>query len=192
MRERFGTRLLLVSHDATEITAVCDEVAVLRAGRLVAQGEPARIFAGADTAAGAELGYENVLRGEVQTLATGSAILRLAGDTLLEVPRGDLQPGDEALFAVRADDVLLALERPRGISARNLLAAQVHSIVERGEEVLVVSDLPGQATRLCAELTPASVRELDLRPGREVVLLIKTRACRPLARLVADPAPSTP
>jgi 2-(1,2-epoxy-1,2-dihydrophenyl)acetyl-CoA isomerase len=40
-REEFGVPMLFVSHDATEVEAVCDDVAVLRAGRVVAQGPTA-------------------------------------------------------------------------------------------------------------------------------------------------------
>lgn len=182
VRDASDARLLLVSHDPTEVSALCDEVCVLRGGRLAAQGAPREVFAGGRDVLSADASYDNVLRGRVASTAPGAARLELAAGVALEVPRGELEPGDEALVAVSADDVLVALEPPRGISARNVLPATVERLVERGDEVLVHCDL-GSGALLCAELTPGSTRELALVPGRSVVLLVKTRACRLLARL---------
>lgn len=41
---RFSLPMLLVSHDKTEIQALCDEVLVLEAGRVVRTGSPAAVF----------------------------------------------------------------------------------------------------------------------------------------------------
>ena len=189
VREELGTRLVLVSHDATEVAALCDEVCVLRRGRVVQRGRPAEVFSGEGGALseGAEL--DNVVRGTVEALAPATATLRLAPQVSLQVPRGALSTGGAALFAIRADDVLVALERPRGISARNVLDARVVDLVARGDEVLVRCDLAPDGPRLAAALTPGAVSELQLAPGRPVVLLVKTRACRLLADLAA-PAPA--
>jgi len=183
VRDHLATPLVLVSHDATEVAALCDEVCVLRRGSIAARGRPAEVFSGPDgaLAEGAEL--DNVVRGTVEALDAGTATLRLAPGVALQVPCAGLAPGQEALFAIRADDVLVAVERPRAISARNLLAARVADLVPRGDEVLVRADLAGPGPRLAAALTHAAVAELELAPGREVVLLVKTRACRLLAAL---------
>ena len=189
VREELATPIVLVSHDATEVAALCDEVAVLRGGHVVRQGRPAEVFSGPDgaLAEGAEL--DNVVRGTVEAVEDGTARLRLAPGVVLQVPPGGLALGGEALFAVRADDVLVALERPRGVSARNVLPARVSEVVPRGEQVLVRADPGRGAPLLAAELTPGAVRELGLEPGAEVVLLIKTRACRLLASLAPHQPP---
>jgi ABC-type molybdate transport system ATPase subunit len=59
----------------------------------------------------------------------------------------------------------------------------VAEVVERGDEVLVRADPGHGASWIAVELTPGAVQELDLVPGRDVVLLVKTRACRLLASL---------
>ena len=43
IRERFGTTMLLVDHDMSLVMRVCDEIAVLDFGRLIAEGSPERI-----------------------------------------------------------------------------------------------------------------------------------------------------
>jgi molybdate transport system ATP-binding protein len=183
VRDQLRTPLILVSHDATEVAALCDEVCVLRAGRVALQGRPAEVFSGPDgaLAEGAEL--DNVVRGTVEARAGATATLRLAPGLALQVPAAGLAVGDEALFAIRADDVLVALGRPRGISARNVLDARVADLVRRADEVLVRARLQPDGPRLAAALTPGAVAELRLAAGGEVVLLVKTRACRLLGAL---------
>ena len=190
-REEFGAPMILVSHDPTEVEVLCDEVCCLRDGRVVEQGVPAAVFAAAEGArlVGADL--ENVVRGRVHAVGVGTATLGLAGGWELVVPRSALEVGEQAVVAVRSDDILVATERPVGISARNVLAARVASISERDDEVLMRAgpDTPASAsdgrTRddelLAVQLTPAAVRDLRLAPGVPVHLLIKTRGCRVLS-----------
>lgn len=44
VRDEFSLPMLYVSHSAEELFTLCDEVLVLRAGRVVAQGAPATLF----------------------------------------------------------------------------------------------------------------------------------------------------
>jgi len=76
--------------------------------------------------------------------------------------------------AIRAGDILLAIKRPEGLSARNLIEGQIASIESRGALV--------RATVNCGldfivHLTPGAVRALELTQGRRVWLVIKTHSC---------------
>ncbi|HWS76606.1 MAG TPA: hypothetical protein VN324_15815, partial [Quisquiliibacterium sp.] len=44
LQQRFGVTYLLISHDLAVVDHVCDEVVVLRQGRIVEQGTPAELF----------------------------------------------------------------------------------------------------------------------------------------------------
>ncbi len=44
VRDHFGTPIVYVAHDANEIVELCDEVLVMRRGRIVKQGSPTEIF----------------------------------------------------------------------------------------------------------------------------------------------------
>lgn len=173
-QREFGAPFVLVSHDPTEIAAVCDEVLVLRGGCVVARGAPAQVLA-----PGGELdeGFENVLRGRVSAVGAASASVDLGG-VVLEVPRAELAPGELAVVSVRADDVLVARAAPTGLSARNVLPARVDELV-RGPAARLRVQLGAQP--LWIELTEAAIDELELTRGAAVFVVVKTRACRVLA-----------
>jgi molybdate transport system ATP-binding protein len=177
VRDEFDTPFVLVSHDATEVSVACDEVLVLSAGRVVARGAPAEVLAPA-AAAEEQESFENVLRGRVASVGATTALVDLGG-ALLETPRGSLEPREQAVVSVRADEVIVAAARPVGLSARNVLAARVERVV------------PGAAARILArcgaqpvwvDLTDAAIADLGLAEGRAVFLVVKTRSCRVLSK----------
>jgi ABC-2 type transport system ATP-binding protein len=45
LRERFGTTVLLTTHEMDEADALCDRVAIMHGGRVVASGAPADLKA---------------------------------------------------------------------------------------------------------------------------------------------------
>jgi len=179
VRDEFRVPLVLVSHDATEVAALCDEVVLLEAGRVVARGAPSVVFASDEgwRAVGDE--FENVLTGAVASVGASTATIAL-GDALLEVPRSALEVGQRAVVSVRADDVLIATERPRGLSARNVLAARIERVFGESE-ARVLARLERDGAAMWIDLTSGAIRELELRPEREVFLVIKTRSCRVLS-----------
>jgi molybdopterin-binding protein len=83
--------------------------------------------------------------------------------------------------------VLLCLERPAGLSARNALAAEVRRVDPIGHEVLVELGVGPHALR--ARLTPAAARELGLAPGGRAVAVIKSAAVHLLDEGATGPAP---
>ncbi len=46
IRDEFRIPLIYVTHDARELTALCDEVFVLESGRVVERGVPADVLTG--------------------------------------------------------------------------------------------------------------------------------------------------
>lgn len=179
--EAFDLPLLFVSHDPTEVQAVCSEVVVLEAGRVVAQGQPAAVL-GASERAGVD--FENLLRGELEVDAERRAHIVLEGGVRVEVPARGAEPGSAALFGLRADDILLALEEPVGLSARNCLHARVERLDADGQDVLLTARCLGpqgaEGPLLRASLTLGALRELGLAQDVPVQLVFKTQSCHPL------------
>jgi molybdate transport system ATP-binding protein len=74
-----------------------------------------------------------------------------------------------------AQDVILALERPQGLSALNVLPATILAIRDGdGPGALVQLDLGGQ--RLLARVTRRSAAALGLAPGLPVFAIVKSVA----------------
>ncbi|MBZ0266853.1 TOBE domain-containing protein, partial [bacterium] len=96
----------------------------------------------------------------------------LGGGISLAAPFGGAGPGAELDVGFYADEVLLCLERPAGLSARNVLPGEVRALDAVGHEVLLTLRVGDVAIR--ARLTPGAVRELDLHEGVRVHVIIKT------------------
>jgi molybdate transport system ATP-binding protein len=97
----------------------------------------------------------------------------------IEIPLGYAVPGDLVRVAVRAGDILLATERPRGLSARNVLEGRIESIEQRGTIVVIRVDC---GVNFTVHVTPGAARALELSLERKVWLVLKTHSCH----LVAD------
>jgi molybdate transport system ATP-binding protein len=179
-REAYEVATLFVSHDATEIQALCDVVAVLERGRVQAIGPPAEILSSSRAAV---RGLENVLSGSVVDLAGGTARVAIAPDVAVQVPAEGLRLGERAVFALGADEILVSVAPLEGISARNRIAATIESIETRGEDALARASLSKEDAdaNVLVGLTQASVRELGLSAGKRVHLVFKTQSCRVLS-----------
>lgn len=101
-----------------------------------------------------------------------------ARDTGLAVPAGVLrathEDGGRAVW-LRADQVLLATEQPRAISARNILAGEVRDIQMEDTNSCLVALATGVGMIL-SRVTLQAVEELRLAPGRPAWALVKAHA----------------
>jgi molybdate transport system ATP-binding protein len=101
--------------------------------------------------------------------------------TRLVIPRCEAEIGEAILVSVAARDIVVATERPRGISARNVLSACVAEVEAAADYRLVHLTVAGE-TRVLAELTQGACSELGLAPGANVHLVMKTHALRYVSR----------
>jgi molybdate transport system ATP-binding protein len=174
-----GIPILYVTHAHREVFALGDRVVVLDHGRLVASGVPHEVLHLPEDEGLARIaGFENVFdavvterrpdSGTMQCTLTGSA-------TDLEVPLSRGEPGAPVRVAVRAGDILLATEPPRGLSARNVIHGRILSLVREGPTVVARVDA---GAPFVVHLTPGAIEALALTPGRRVWLIVKTYSCR--------------
>jgi molybdate transport system ATP-binding protein len=174
LRARFGVPVVYVTHSLAEAVRLGDRMAVMREGRVVAQGPLAEIVSRSDlmlTASRAQLG--TALDGEVAGHDARLTLVRAGGWKVL-VPRLDQPAGSPVRLFVLARDVMLALDRPQRISARNVLEGEIAGLQADHGQVLVRVAHAGQDL-LCA-LTPDAVEDLDLRPGLKVWAVVKSVA----------------
>lgn len=190
VREEFALPTILVSHDPTEIRILSDEILVLSEGRPLACGPPDRIFADPRVFPKArEEGFENSLAGRVASVEEGMTLVELSHGRRLLLRGEGLAQGQRVIVGLRAEDLILALEPPRGLSAQNILPGVVREVVEAGgsedgdSAVTVVIELGGAEQAVLASISRRSRREMALRPGLAIQVVFKAQACRVLAAL---------
>jgi molybdate transport system ATP-binding protein len=91
------------------------------------------------------------------------------------VPLGHAETGARVRIAIRAGDIIVAGERPHGLSARNSFPGRVESMRREGVRVVVMIDAEGATFEV--HLTPGAIDALRIEAGKEVWLVIKTYSC---------------
>ncbi len=171
--------VLYVTHSQREVFALGRRVLLIEAGRIVADGQPQEVMNAPTHERVAELvGYENVLEGVIASRRPDAGVMAasLAGTRVqIETPIVEGRVGDPVRIAIRAGDILLAVERPAGLSARNIVQGTVVSLRRTGAFVAAVVSV---GTPIEVHVTPSACDELGLRAGRDVWLVIKTHSCR--------------
>lgn len=172
LKQRLHIPMVYVSHTLPDILALADEAWVIENGAVARLDSPFALL----HRTGAAEGIESWLPGTVVApgLDAGFAEVDLAG-RVLTVRADGVATGDRAWVCIPAADVLLAAGDAGRVSARNRLDGTVASIRPIGGRVLVTVDI---GLPLQAELTAAAVRELDLRPGTPVRVLLKAVVAR--------------
>jgi molybdate transport system ATP-binding protein len=180
VRDEFAIPMIYVTHDPTEVLALADWVILLREGRVVTHGVPHEVLASPYALADPEEGdIENVFDARVleSAIKGGRSRVRLESGRELLISYTD-RPINAALqIRINGDDIILATQRPQGISAANVLSGKIRSMeTSNGQSILRVE--AGEVFHV--RLTVAAVNELDLAKDREVFLIIKARSCLPL------------
>jgi len=152
--------ILYVTHSSEEVFALGDEVIVLDAGRIVAQGRP----------------HEVMRAPRLETDDRGTMTCRLGTGTVeLETPLVRAEVESRLRVGMRAGDLLLATESPRGLSARNVVPGTIRRLEQR--DVIVSAFVDCSGTDFEVHLTLAAREALHLAPGKKVWLVVKTHSC---------------
>ncbi len=170
-----GIPFLHVTHDLGEALRLGSDLVLLDRGSVAQQGPAAEVIAQpASVAAARAVGTENLLRGRVRAHLPdrGCSEVEVEG-TLLQTTLLDLPVASPVALGLRAEDILLSLKPIHETSARNVLSGTVQTLTARGPIVELRVTTPASLRVL---VTPVSVRELSLEPGRRVYLLVKASA----------------
>ncbi len=171
--------ILFVTHNGEEVFALGDEVIVLDAGRIVAQGQPHEVMHAPRLETVAHLsGFENIFDATALALheARGTMTCRLGNSAVeLETPLVRAEVGSRLRVGIRAGDLLLATVDPHGLSARNVLPGTIRRLVQRDVIVSAMVDCGG--TEFEVHITLAARDDLQLGPGKGVWVVVKTHSC---------------
>jgi molybdate transport system ATP-binding protein len=169
--------VLYVTHSREDVFSMGRNVIALDNGRVISSGTPREVLRSHRHHAIAEWGgIENVFTGAIRSVHEQQGTMTFCTSGIeLEVPLGRKHAGHPATVGISADDILLANQEPRGLSARNVMAGSVQSIEQRDSIAIVRVDCRG--TVFEAHLTPAAVQSLHLRSGSDAWVVIKTHSC---------------
>lgn len=144
--------MMIVTHQVEEAAELADHVVAVRAGRVVGHGPAADVMQRADFAALLD-------RRDLGARVDATAV---AG-------------GQGGGAWIRADNVLLAAEEPRGISARNVWRGKVTSILRELDGAALVS-LATDAGYISSRITPEALADLQLEEGATAWAVVKSHA----------------
>jgi len=174
VRDELNLPLIYITHDSDEAMLIGDRVAVLDRGELVQSGRPREVlWSRAVLPLSEALGMENLL--DVQALASRDEPRVSTSSGLELVVPWPVEAGEQLSIGCPAHEILIALEEPAGLSARNILPARILRIDEGEGDVLVHLDA---GEPLVAKLTPGALARLALIPGRDIYIIIKAQALR--------------
>jgi molybdate transport system ATP-binding protein len=181
LRDRLRIPIIYVSHAMEEVVRLADTLVLMSEGRVAAVGAVEDLTSRLDLRpltgrfeAGA------VIRASVagSDLVFGLTELSFPGGRL-RVPHLGLPLGTPIRARIRARDVALALERPRGLSILNVFAGRVVEIAaDQGPMVDVRLDIgkPDRPVALWARITRRSTHDLQLEVGKPIHALVKSVA----------------
>jgi molybdate transport system ATP-binding protein len=176
--------ILYVTHSHEEVFALGEQVIVLNAGRIAAQGKPHEVMTAPRLETVAQLlGFENIFDATVISVhqERGTLTCRLgAGPVELEAPLIRAEAGSGVRLGVRAGDLLLATELPRGLSARNIIPGTIRTIEQRDVIISALVDCSGTVFEV--HLTLAAREALGLAVDRNVWVVVKTHSCHLMAQ----------
>lgn len=173
----FGVPALYVSHDVDEVATLADDLLVLESGRVRMHGPAAELlerldleplagrFEGGVLVEGRVTGHDHRLHLTRVDVGGDDFVLPLVDRVAL---------GDALRLRIRARDVALALERPHGISIRNVLPGTVIAVGDDPEPGFADVRVRLAGAGLRARVTRAAVEELALAPDVPVFALVKS------------------
>ena len=177
LRDEARVPIVYVSHSVAEVTRLATTMVLVSGGRVEGAGpvpEMMEQLAFEPRSDRFEAGSVLVTTVARHDEVFGLTWLSCAGGDIA-VPRLDLAEGATVRVRIRARDVIVAISRPSGMSALNVVAGQVaHIGGDEGAMRDIRIDVGGGS--LVARVTRRSLTQLGLVPGRLVFAIIKTVA----------------
>ena len=167
VHERYDIPMVYVSHSLSDVMALARTVLVLERGRVKSFGPVVDLVA--EMASTTRMGWydiDNLFVGTVSETGTVSI-----GEVELVCHTSAYFVGQQVTASISASDIILALNCPDGISARNILRGVVQRI-EVGE--FAAFAFVDAGAEFVVELTPEAVEVLDIKPGQDVHMIFKT------------------
>jgi len=176
LRDEGGVPILYVSHAVEEVARLAATLVVLDRGQVVQAGPAEAMFA--DPALAPVLGPRAagaILSGQVvEQHADGLSEVAVSGGRLF-LPQVAGPVGTALRIRIEAQDVMLAMQRPKAVSALNILSAEVVQVHD-GQGPGVMVQARSGSDLILARITRRSAEALGIAPGVQCHAVIKSVA----------------
>lgn len=178
------TTTVLVTHDVLDAATLADRVVVLDHGSVIDSGETATVLAQPRSEFSAAIAGLNLLAAaaDESVAADRPATAGRSGIGVSGIAAEPLAAGDPVAVVFPPSAVAVYLEHTAAGSPRNTWAATVVALEPGPASIRIRARLDGAAadppTVVAADVTPASVAQLGLRPGTRVFLSVKATEVR--------------
>jgi molybdate transport system ATP-binding protein len=174
LRDESRIPMLYVSHSLDEVARLADHMIVLERGSVVAEGSLLDVTSRLHLLTGKELFAGTIVEAVIAGHDTQYQLTQLSlGDQTLTVPHIARGVGEKVRVRIDARDVMLAMSRPVGISANNVLAGVITEIHSSHGPHADVQLLLGEA-KLTARVTRRSLERLQLAAGAQAFAVVKS------------------
>lgn len=176
LRDSKDMPILYVSHSMAEVARIATDIVVMQAGRVLRSGTVEDVLS--DPAAVPDLGVRDagaVLRARVVAHHADGLTELAVSQGMLLLPRFEAAIGALVRVRIPAQDVILALHRPIGISALNILPVVIASIFQGDGPGAAIGLVSGD-DRLLARVTRRSADAMGLAPGMACYAVVKSVA----------------
>ena len=173
IHEELGTPIIFSSHSLTEILAVAESIIVLADGKILEQGAPTQVFLDPKLSRLAEINsLENLFPAEVhhKTDSNGMTILKIENINLI-TSDVEFESGEILNVSIKANDIILATDRPGLTSARNITTATVEEITQFEHHALIRLNI---GIKLFVVITKIALKELKLKHGQRIYAIIQS------------------
>lgn len=178
LRDETDIPILYVSHSPAEVARLATTLIALDGGRVARQGPAVQVLGDPMFTPDGVRSVGAVIEAQVARHHDDGLSELSAGDDRLFLPNVGLASGTPLRVRIAAQDVMLSLEKPNGISALNVLAGRIDQ-VRSGEGPGAIVSLDTSAGRVLARVTRRSVEAMGLQPGLTVYAVVKTVSIAP-------------
>jgi molybdate transport system ATP-binding protein len=173
LRDEAKLPMIYVTHSLDEVMRLADDLILVKGGRVAAQGRVFDLLPDLEFAAMSGAPPVGAVFAATVAAQREDGLTALAFDGgELAVGRLDRPIGSHLRVRLRAEDIMLALEEPKAISANNILPAAVTSV--QPYETNVDVQLLCGGVKLVSRITRASLARLAIAPGTKVFAIVKS------------------
>jgi molybdate transport system ATP-binding protein len=178
LRDELAIPILYVTHSMAEVARLATTIVALENGTVSAFGPAAEVLSDPEFSPAGVRAVGALLQTVVRCHHPDALTELDAGGQALFVPQVPQAPGTPLRVRIAAQEVILSLTPPQGLSALNVIPGRVEHI-RRGAGPGAIVSLNTPAGRLLARITARSADRLGLVPGRVCHAIVKSVAIAP-------------